>query len=203
MLFLKFQFKEKQKYAIMSAKNEIDCEENMQHYFLILICAAGLFCGCQSKALQMLIEPQEFYNYSVTEGVTCTSPEMIDGDVKTKGYADGRWIHLNLPTRKAIHRIIINGTNIINAMIYEKLEGEGRWRAFMQIQNNESPIIKMRVSGVATEAIRIYISGTTDDEKKASEYDPRRGAIVPQIKLGRAFIHELEVYGFVSKQKQQ
>ncbi|MDE0681945.1 MAG: hypothetical protein OXI63_03415 [Candidatus Poribacteria bacterium] len=169
----------------------------------IIFSAVLLFSGCQSKVLQMLIEPQELYNYAVTEGVTCTAPEMIDGDVKTRGYADGRWIHLNLPTQKAIHRITINGTNIINAMIYEKLEGEGRWRAILQIQNNESPVIKTRFSGVVTDAIRIYISGTTDDEKKASQYDPRRGAIVPQIKLGRAFIHELEVYGFVSKEKQE
>ena len=177
----------------------------MQRYLSISITffAVVLFSGCQSKALQMLIEPQELYNYAVTEGVTCTSPEMIDGDAKTRGYADGRWIHLNLPTQKAIHRITINGTNIINAMIYEKLEGEGRWRAILQIQNNQSPVIKMRVSsGVVTDAIRIYISGTTDDEKKASQYDPRRGAIVPQMTLGRAFIHELEVYGFVSKEKQ-
>ena len=58
----------------------------------------------------------------------------------------------------------------------------------------------MRFSGVVTDAIRIYISGTTDDEKEASKYDPRRGAIVPQIRLDRAFIHELEVYGFVSKE---
>ncbi|MYG08544.1 hypothetical protein F4054_21845 [Candidatus Poribacteria bacterium] len=175
----------------------------MRRYLSIFIMflAIVLLPGCQSKALQMLIEPQELYNYAVTEGVTCTAPEMIDGDVKTRGYADGRWIHLNLPTQKAIHRITINGTNIINAMIYEKLEGEGRWRAILQIQNNESPVIKTRFSGVVTDAIRIYISGTTDDEKKASQYDPRRGAIVPQIKLGRAFIHELEVYGFVSKEK--
>ena len=97
----------------------------MRHCFLTftVFCTTVLFLGCQSKALQMLIEPQELYNYAVTEGVTCTSPGMIDGDIKTKGYADGRWIHLNLPTQKAIHRITINGTNIINAMIYEKLEG--------------------------------------------------------------------------------
>ena len=167
----------------------------------MVFCAVTLFSGCQSEALQMLIEPQELYNYALMEGVTCTSPEMIDGDVKTRGYADGRWIHFNLPTRKAIHRITINGTNIINAMIHKKLEGEGRWAAFLQIQNNESPVIKARVSGVVTEAIRIYISGTTDDKKKASRYDPRRGAIVPQIALGRAFVHEIEIYGLVSKEK--
>lgn len=175
----------------------------MRRYLFIVpvICAVTLFLGCQSKVLQMLFEPQEFFNYAVTEGVTCTSPEMIDGDVKTKGYADGRWIHLNLPTQKAIHRIAIRGTNIINAMIYEKLEGEGRWRAILQVQNNDTPVIEARVSGVVTDAIRIYISGTTDDRKKANRYDPRRGVIVPQIALGRAFVHEIEVYGFVSKER--
>ena len=176
----------------------------MHRYFFIFtaFCAVVIFSGCQSKVMQMLIEPQEYYNYAVTEGVTCTAPEMIDGDVKTRGYADGRWIYLNLPTRKAIHRITIRGTNIINAMIYQKLDGEGRWKAILQVQNNESPVIQTRVNGVVTEAIRIYISGTTDDEKKASQYDPRRGAVVPQIKLGRPFAHEIEVYGFVSKEKQ-
>ena len=174
----------------------------MRCYLFIfsVLCTVGILCGCQSQVLQMLIEPQEYFNYAVTEGVTCTSPEMIDGDVKTRGYADGRWIYLNLPTRKAIHRITIRGTNIINAMIYQKLEGEGRWKAILQVQNNESPVIQTRVNGVVTEAIRIYISGTTDDEKKASQYDPRRGEVVPQIKLGRPFAHEIEVYGFVSKE---
>ena len=173
------------------------------HFIFLALCAVAVFSGCQSKILQMIIEPQELYNYAVTEGVTCTSPEMIDGDVKTKGYADGRWIHLNLPTEKAIHRITIRGTNIINAMIYEKLEGEGRWRAILQVQNNNTPVIEARVSAVVTDAIRIYISGTTDDEKAPNQYDPRRGAIVPVVKLGRAFVHEIEVYGFVSKEKQQ
>ena len=96
----------------------------MRRYVLIfpVLCTAVLFFGCQSKVLQMLIEPQEFHNYAVTEGVTCSSSEMIDGDVKTKGYAQGRWIHLNFPTRKAIHRITIRGTNITRALIYKKLE---------------------------------------------------------------------------------
>ena len=170
-------------------------------YILPVFFAVTAFSGCQSKVLEMIFEPQELYNYAVTEGVTCTSPEMIDGDLKTKGYADGRWIHLNLPTQKAIHRIALRGTNIINCMIYEKLEGEGHWRAILQVQNNDSPIIEARVSGIVTDTIRIYISGTTEDKKKAGEWDPRRGGIVAYTVLGKAFIHELEVYGFVSKAK--
>ena len=175
----------------------------MHRYFFILtaFCAVALFLGCQSKVMQILIEPQEYYNHAVTEGVTCTSPEMIDGDVETRGYADGHWIHLNLPTRKAIHRITVRGTNITRAMIYKKLEGEGRWHPIQQIEYNESPVIDRRISGVVTDAIRIYISGTADDEKKASRYDSRRGEVVPQIKFGRPFAHEIEIYGFVSKEK--
>ena len=174
----------------------------MRRYLFIFpaICAVTIFLGCQSKVLQMIFEPQELYNYAVTEGVTCTDIGMIDGDVQTKGYADGRWVHLYLPTQKAIHRITIRGTNIINAMVYEKLEGEGRWRAIQQIQNNDSPVIEMRFSAVVTDTIRIYISGTTEDKKKAGEFDPRRGAIVAYTVLGKAFIHELEVYGYVSKE---
>jgi hypothetical protein len=60
----------------------------------------------------MLIEPQEWENLAVAEGVRCTAPEMIDGNLKTVGYAKGRWIHLTFPTRKSIHRIVIRGTNI-------------------------------------------------------------------------------------------
>ena len=106
-----------------------------------------------------------------------------------------------LANAKAIHRIALRGTNIINCMIYEKLEGEGHWRAILQVQNNDSPVIEARVSGVVTDTIRIYISGTTEDKKKAGEWDPRRGGIVAYTVLGKAFIHELEVYGFVSKEK--
>ena len=174
----------------------------MRHSLFILpaLCAIAVFSGCQSQVLQMLFEPQEFYNYATTDGVTCTSSEMIDGDVKTKGYAERRWIYLTLPKQRAIHRITIRGTNITNCMIYKKLEGEGRWHAIQSIQNSESPVVDLRLSGVVTDAIRIYISGTTDDKKKANQYDPRRGAIVPQIQFGRPFVHELEVYGFVSKE---
>ncbi len=175
----------------------------MRRYLFIVptLCAVAFLSGCQSQVLQMLFEPQEFYNYAVTEGVTCTAPEMIDGDEKTRGYAAGRWIHLNLPTQKAIHRITIRGTNITSFMIYEKLEGEGRWHPIQQVQNNESPVIQMRVSGVVTDAIRIYISGTTDDRKMAGEWDPMRGGVVSKTRLGRAFIHEIEVYGLVSKEE--
>lgn len=175
----------------------------MRHYLIILLslCAIVLFSGCQSQALRALIEPQEWTNYAITEGVTCTDPAMIDGDAKTRGYADGRWIHITLPTRKPIHRIVIRGTNIRDAMLYQKLQGNGRWRAILQVQNNRGPAIEMRTS-VVTEALRVYISGTADDKQGARRFSERHNAMVRPIQLGRAYAHEIEVYGFVSKEVQ-
>ena len=63
----------------------------MRHYLIILLslCVIILFSGCQSQALRALIKPQEWTNYAITEGVTCTDPAMIDGDAKTRGVC--RW----------------------------------------------------------------------------------------------------------------
>ncbi len=171
----------------------------MQRYFFIFlgISAIVVFHGCQSKVLRTLFEPQEWKNYALMEGVICTEPAMIDGDLKTVGHADGRWIHIYLPSIMPIHRIVIRGTNITDAMVYRKLQGDGRWQAILQIQNNGEPAIEMRMSTV-TEALRIYVSGTADDSPTAGKYSPRYGAVVPQIKLGSAFAQEIEVYGFVS-----
>ena len=169
-------------------------------YILGLICTYIIISGCQSKALQMIIEPQEWENLAVAEGVTCTAPEMIDGDLKTVGYAEGGWIHLKLPTRKAIHRIVLRGTNITDAIVYQKIEGNQRWPAILQIQNNRSNVIQMRRSFV-TEALRIYVSGTMEDKRQPPLLSPRHDLIVRHKGLGKPFIQEIEVYGFASKDK--
>ncbi len=169
-------------------------------HILMLICICVIISGCQSKALQMIIEPQESINLAVADGVTCTASEMIDGNLKTVGYTEDRWIHLELPKKKAIHKIIIRGTNITDAIVYKKIEGEQRWPAILQIKNNRSNVIQMRRNFV-TQALRIYVSGTKDDIRKAPLQSPRYDLIVQRKELGKPFIQEIEVYGFVTKDK--
>lgn len=169
-------------------------------YFLLLLCVCVVGLGCQSKAFQMLIEPQEWENLAVAEGVTCTSPEMIDGNLKTVGYVKGRWIHLTLPTRKSIHRIVIRGTNITDAILYRQLEGDGRWQALLEVHNNRGNAIEMRRS-ILAQSLRIYIGGTSDDKRVASQYSPLYGRIMPRKALGKPFAQEIEVYGLISKDK--
>lgn len=163
-----------------------------------LICVCILF-GCQSKAIQMLVQQQEWENLAVTTGVTCSSPEMVDGNHKSYGEVQGRWIHLRLPARKSIHRIIIRGTNITDAMVYKQLENDKRWQVIQQIQNNRKPDIEIRKSFI-TQALRIYIGGTTNDQRKSPKFSERYGAIVSKTAIGKTIVHELEVYGFVSKE---
>lgn len=169
-------------------------------YIILLISACLIILGCQSKAIQMLIEPQEWVNLAVAEGVMCNAPKMIDGNLKTVGYVDGRWIHLTFPTQKTVHRIVIRGTNITDAVVYQQIGGDGLWQAILEVENNRGPAIEMRRSIVA-KALRIYVGGTSDDKRIASQYLPQYGAIVPRKALGKPFAKEIEVYGLVSKDK--
>ncbi len=157
--------------------------------------------GCQSKAIQMLIEPQEWENLSIGRGVICSSLEMIDGDLKSVGYASGRRIDITLPTQRTIHKIRIRGTNISNAVVYHQLKGNKRWQALLEVKNNIGPDIEMRL-GKVVQALRIFVTGTQDDKRKAPQYSPRYGGIVPRRTLGKPYIHELELYGLKSKERE-
>lgn len=103
-------------------------------YIPILFCVFMIVSGCQSKALQAIFEAQEWENLAVAEGVTCNVPEMIDGNLKTVGFADGRLINLTLPKRQTIHRIIIRGTNITDAIIYQRIQGGKNGRQFWKLR---------------------------------------------------------------------
>ena len=52
---------------------------------------------------------------------------------------------------------------------------------------------------IVTQALHIYVSGTTDDKRKAPQYSARYGAIVPHVALGKPFAQEIEVYGICIK----
>ena len=169
-------------------------------YIPILFCAFLITTGCQSKALQTIFEAQEWENLAVAEGVTCNSPKMIDGNLKTVGYADGRWINLTLPKRKTIHRIIIRGTNITEAVIYQQEQGGKKWQAIMEIKNNRGPAIEARLSSV-TQALRIFVRATADDTRQPPLFSPRYGRIGSRKAIAKAYAKEVEIYGFKSKDK--
>jgi hypothetical protein len=103
-----------------------------------------------------------------------------------------------LPIRKPIHRIVVKGTNIEDLIVYEGLGSEGNWRKIKQVKNNKQPTIDIRVRTV-TDTIRFRVGGTSDDRRVAGAYDPRYDAITAQVKRGRPFAQEIELYGFADK----
>ena len=183
----------------------------MQRYIfslgLIFTVVFGL--GCQSKVFQTLIEPQEWINIALEKGVTCTAPEMIDGDTETVGYIEitknraneiRRRIDVKLPERRTIHRVVFRDTNIAYARIDARLGSEGRWKFIHDIKHNTEATTEFNV-GVAADALRIFVLSTTDDvhNKRDLFSDQGKGQRQDKPKLARPYIHELEVYGFIPK----
>lgn len=164
---------------------------------LVLSCFAA---GCKAGFMSALVAPQEWSaNYALLEGATCTVPEMIDGKSETLGVSKTRCILVTLPTRKSIHRIVIRETNIEDMIIYESIGGEGEWKRIDKIKNQRQSTIDMRVS-VVTDAIRIRVGGTFDDERIAGKYSYQIGAVQNrQVKLAHPAAQEIELYGFVQK----
>lgn len=171
-----------------------------RHFCIPLLVVSCFAAGCKAGFMSALVAPQEWSNnYSLLEGATCTVPEMIDGNLETLGVSKGHCIVVTLPTRKPIHRIVIRETNFEDLIIYESIGGEGEWKRIDKIKNKRQSTIDLRVS-VVTDAIRIRVGGTFDDERIAGQYSYQFGAVRNrQVKRGAPVAQEIELYGFVQK----
>lgn len=92
---------------------------------IILLSSLLALTACSSSVLQSLSESQEpGENYALAEGVRCTSPKMIDGDLNSagsaiypeidellfrfiRGYRLGPRAEVILPEKKLINKIVI------------------------------------------------------------------------------------------------
>ena len=160
--------------------------------------------GCTPSLIKKIFHEQEWgENYARTEGVTCTTPEMIDGDMKTVGVSSRHEIIITLPERKPIHRILIRDTNIEDFILYASEGSEGDWKQITKQKNNKLDTIDIRV-GVVTDKLRFRIGGTFDDERMARKIVPfgNTARSIRQIKRAPVSVREIELYGFVSKKKE-
>ncbi len=165
------------------------------HRSLLIICCLlpGLFLfSC--KAGQLFKAQEWSENYALLDGVTCTSPEMVDGDLNTVGES-GREILITLPERKSIHRIVLRGINFTDFIIYGGRIGEGNWQKLKTVNNNRADNLELRVT-TATDRIRFRIGGTSDDQRVAGRITPLTGRVVPQRRWARKRAAEIELYGF-------
>ncbi len=161
-----------------------------------------LLTACQSPLVQSLFEEQEWSeNYALADGVRCTSPEMIDGDVNTSGLTvfpegmSGRTIQgsypnaeaeVTLPEKKNIRKIVIRSEKLDSFKVMASIGHEGDWETIQEFDSNKEKEIVIRTS-VFTDRILV---------RARPESTPTGG--VRTFRMSAPEIQEIEIYGFKS-----
>ena len=132
-------------------------------------------------------------NYALMNGATATSPEMIDGNVKTSGqtsFPEGADASMygssppseaivTLPERMSIYRIVINSPDL---QVFDVLsdKGDNDWEVIKENQKVTKNPIDVRVSTV-TDKIRIRVRTTSGDaeagRKSRAHCNPRSAPV--------------------------
>ncbi|HIE27638.1 TPA: hypothetical protein EYP66_10155 [Candidatus Poribacteria bacterium] len=169
------------------------------------------FLGC-GKFVESVIGTDKWSeNYALMDGVTATSPEMIDGDVKTSGqttFPEGADVFMygtsppseaiiTLPKRMSIYRVVINSPNLVTFDIFVD-KGDNDWEIVKENQKVTKNPVDVRLSA-NTDKIRIRVRTTTDDaevgrQSRARSWRGSRGG----RQRAPATINEIELYGFAT-----
>ena len=167
--------------------------------------------GCGSPAFQTLFQEQEWSeNYALANGVECTSPEMVDGELTTAGKtvfpekAYGRTIYgafpsaeaqITLPEKKSIHKIIIYSKNLVSFSVLASSGEKGDWKLIKKFDNNADEKIVIRTSVVTD---KIKIRARPNSKFSGTEQGIAHGGIVTlrTAKVEEPEIEEIELYGF-------
>ncbi len=169
----------------------------MKREFIFFILLTFLSVGCNT-----LFAPQELSeNYAAMPGVQSDSPEVVDGDLNT--VSDNTRIHITLPEKKSIRKIVIYSPNISNFIIYESIGGEGAWRVIKSVKGNKLAKIEIPAQ-VTTNAIRMFITDTRGvkfaEPGEVKDVDGDINEFSQQVNVPPQ-IQEIELYGLVGGPK--
>jgi hypothetical protein len=150
-------------------------------------------------------------NYALKDGVTATSPEMVDGDVKTSGktaFPEGADASMygtsppseaivTLPERMSIYRIVIHSPDL---KVFDVLSDKGSndWEVIKENQKMTKNPIDVRVSTI-TNKVRIRVRTTSTDAEVGRQSRARNwGGRQSGRQRAPATINEIELYGFAT-----
>ncbi len=182
----------------------------MQKIILVLCLVLILVCliGCESPLFQAIFQEQEWSeNYVLADGVICTSPEMIDGDINTVGRASfpervrGRTsygafpnaeVDITFPEKKSIHKIVIYSENLSSFRIMASVGTGENWREIAEIDKNKEKKIVIKASFVADKIkIRARPLASTGEVVRGAF-----GGVSSLTRMSEPEIQEIEIYGF-------
>lgn len=173
-------------------------------FTVFVMLSSFAFTACESPLFQKLFKEQEWSeNYALEDGVRCTAPEMVDGDINTTGKAVfpegvyGRTVYgafpsaevdIILPEKKSIRKIVIRSEELEDFSVLESSYGmEGEWKLIKELNNNKEKVVEIRTS-VVTDKIKIRARGKTKFESG--------GRFTRTYSFTEPEIQEIELYGF-------
>lgn len=179
----------------------------------LFICILGI------AACSKVISKQEWSeNYALLDGVKSTSPEMIDGNLKTLGKtlfpvgtqnqyggSPASEVVITLPTRRKISRMVIYSENLKTFdVLADKGGGTGdrvNWKLVGEVKSvQKNPIDLSLRTAFPTERIRVRVLSTSDDAELRRRHRARTGGGRGHGAHRRApgEIFEIELYGYKS-----
>ena len=187
-----------------------------RHVSVILLFLALLaIVGCAT-----IFTKQEWSeNYTQLEGVQATSPEMIDGNIRTAGETTfpesvdafstpPSEVVITLPEKKSIRRIVIHSDNLKVFDIFGDkggVVGGIDWRLIKEVKSaNKNPINVSVPLAFPTDRIRVRVLKTKDDAGKRRQDRARyRGRYTVGNLRAAGKIYEIELYGYKSTAEAQ
>lgn len=172
-----------------------------------------VMCSCANLTSQILKEQEWSENYALGDGVRSTSPEMIDGNMETKGkmmfpedfYKSGSMralpnaeVVITFPEKKSISKIVVHTDNLpeFKVMANDMISVNENWKLIKEVTNNKLKDIEIRTS-VQTNKILIRAKGIMPLE--STEASRVMGGVVISRKVFEPEIKEVEIYGFKQK----
>ena len=180
--------------------------------FFSLFCLVSIIlAGCTA-----LFSEQEWSeNYALMEGVSATSPQMIDGKLNTIGETTfpagsqgfiganpASQVVITLPEKKTVRRIVIHSDNLSEFDIYAdkgSIAVDADWQLIKDVRSvKENPIKISLLIPFPTDRIRLRVLGTKDDALLSRQERARSGGRGWNIGSRRAVgkIREIELYGY-------
>lgn len=163
--------------------------------------------GCSLAAKQEWSE-----NYAKMEGVRATSPQMIDGNVRTFGETafpeGGQGFYgtspaseaiVTFPEKKVVRRVVIHAQNLKTFDVFAD-KGGGDWRVIKEVKSVQPSPMDLSVSApFPTDRIRVRVLTTTDDALVRRREQARTGGFGRFSGANRRAagkIYEIAVYGY-------
>ena len=185
-------------------------------FVLLFVCLLGI------SACAKVISKQEWSeNYALMEGVKSTSPEMIDGNLKTLGKTlfpvetqnlygatPASEVIITFPKKRKISRMVIHSRNLKTFdVLADKGGGTGdriNWKLIGEVKSvQKNPIDISLRTAFPTERIRVRVLSTSDDAELRRRHRARTGGGRGHGAHRRAAgeIFEVELYGYQSAEE--